>query len=328
MNLKKLAMLTMTIIMITGCTKKETPQETTTLQENSSQEVIASTETIETNTNQTGNTMIDREGTEFTMPAKMDHIISTAPSNTEVLVGLGMADQIAVVDTYSAGIEGLSDDVIIIDFRQPDIEAILEAECDILIASEHNKAGGEDPYHQIKEAGIPVVYLPTSVDLEGIYQDIEFLGELTNTSENADTMIADMKSKINEISDKVKESEPKTVYMEIGPAPNLFTLGAGTFLDEIITLAGGKNIFGDQEGWVSPSEETILTLNPEIIISNVDYVENPLDEIKARAGWETLQAVENDNVVLIDSNPSSRCSQNVVVALEQIAMAIHPEVFE
>ena len=317
MKMKKLLALILCVTTLASCSSKEvetsTSTNTSSSTESSSQEVIT--------------TMTDRSGTEFTLPANMDRIISTAPSNTEVLVGLGLGENLAVIDSYSAGIEGVPADALVINFRQPDIEAILEADCDILIASEHNKAGTDDPYHQIKAAGIAVVYLPTSVSFEEIYKDIAFLGELTNTVDVATTMVADMKTRIDGVTAKVKDATPKSVYMEIGPAPSLFTAGNGTFLNEAITLAGGVNIFADQEGWVSPSEESILTLNPEVIITNVDYIENAVEEIKARAGWDALQAVENNRVVLIDSNASSRCSQNVVIALEELAAAIHPELF-
>ena len=313
----------LSIVTLAGCTPQNAGGSSSETPSESPSSITSETPSSE----DAKTTMTDRSGEEFTLPAKMDKIISTAPSNTEVLIGLGMGENLAVVDSYSADIEGVPDDVLVIDFRQPDIEALLEANCDILIASEHNMAGTEDPYHQIKSAGIPVVYLPTSISFEEIYKDIDFLGELTNTKDVATNIIADMKTRIEAVVTTVKDAEPKSVYMEIGPAPSLFSAGKGTFLDEAITLAGGANIFGDQEGWVSPSEESVITLNPDVIITNVDYVQNPIEEIKARAGWGTLQAVENNRIVLIDSNASSRCSQNVVIALEELAKAIHPDLF-
>lgn len=313
MKFKKLLVLILATVTLASCS----PQDDALDPSSSPSSDIGSNPT----------TMIDRSGEEFTIPDSLDKIISTAPSNTEVLIGLGLGESLAVVDSYSADIEGVPADALIIDFRQPDIEALIEADCDILIASEHNKVGTEDPYHQIKEAGISVIYLPTSTSFEEIYKDIEFLAELTDTKDVATVMIDDMKARVDAVAEKVKDVEPKTVYMEIGPAPSLFSAGKGTFLDEAITLAGGKNIFGDQEGWVSPTEESVITLDPQIIITNVDYVENPVDEIKARTGWANLQSIKNDSVILIDSDPSSRCSQNVVIALEQLAEAIHPELF-
>ncbi|MDU7111616.1 MAG: helical backbone metal receptor, partial [Clostridium perfringens] len=113
-------------------------------------------------------TMKDMEGTEFTVPKKIERIVSTAPSNTEILVGLGLGDKIVGVDKYSADVKGLNPDIPKIDFRNPDAEAILALKPDVIIASGHNREGKEDPFKVLKDAGIPVVYIPTSESMDGI----------------------------------------------------------------------------------------------------------------------------------------------------------------
>ena len=91
-------------------------------------------------------TITDREGNEVKVPNKIEKIISTAPSNTEILVGLGLADKIIAADTYSEGIEGLSKDTKLMDFQNPDAEAMVELDPDIVIASGYNQVGSsEDP---------------------------------------------------------------------------------------------------------------------------------------------------------------------------------------
>lgn len=103
----------------------------------------------------------DREGTKVSIPNKIDKIISTAPSNTEVIVDLGLGDKLVAVDKYSSDVPGISKDLTKIDFSNPDAEAIIGLNPDIIIASGHNKTGSsEDPFKLVKEAGIPVVYIP------------------------------------------------------------------------------------------------------------------------------------------------------------------------
>ena len=129
-------------------------------------------------------TVTDREGNEVTIPTKIEKIITTAPSNTEVLVGLDVADKLVAVDTYSEGIEGLDEEVPKMDMNNPDAEAIIALEPDIIIASGYNKIGSaEDPYKAVVEAGIPVVYIPSSDSIEGIYKDIEFIASIVNERE-------------------------------------------------------------------------------------------------------------------------------------------------
>ena len=162
-------------------------------------------------------TMTDREGNEFNVPSEINSIISTAPSNTEVLVELGLADKLVAVDKYSADVEGVSEDLPKIDFRNPDAETIISLNPDIVIASGHNKSGDEDPFALIKEAGITVVYIPSSYSIDGIYGDIEFIASLTGTEKKGEEIINSMKeevAKIKAIGDTI--ADKKKVYFEIG----------------------------------------------------------------------------------------------------------------
>ena len=81
------------------------------------------------------------------------------------------------IDKYSADVEGVNTEIPQIDFRNPDAETIIGLEPDIVIASGHNKVGENDPFQLIKEAGIPVVYIPSSYSIDGIYGDIEFMAK-------------------------------------------------------------------------------------------------------------------------------------------------------
>lgn len=274
-------------------------------------------------------TMTDREGNEFTAPKKIERIISTAPSNTEVLVGLGLADKLIAVDTYSTDIEGISEEIPQINFRNPDAEALIALNPDIIIASGHNKSGDEDPFKVVKEAGIPVVYIPSSTSIEGIYGDIEFIANLTNKKSEGNELVNSMKKdieKVKAIGDTI--TDKKTVYFEIGSGSNLSSFGQGTFLNEMIEVIGAKNIFADEKSWISPSEESVIAANPDVILTNQVYLDEPITSITTRAGWDGVTAVKNNAVYLIDGNASSRPSQNVVIALKEMAKAIYPDKYE
>lgn len=274
-------------------------------------------------------TVTDREGNEVTVPTKLERIITTAPSNTEILIGLGVGDKLVAVDTYSEGIEGLSGDVPRMDLNNPDAEAIIALEPDLIIASGYNKIGtAEDPYKAIVEAGIPVVYIPSSDSIEGIYKDIEFIASLVNEDKKGEEIISDMKEKIakyEELGKTIKDK--KKVYFEIGPAPSLFSFGKNTFLNEMLEVIGAENIFKDEDSWFAPTEEAILDANPDVILTKVDYVENPTEEILARDGWENIKAIENGDVYYIDANSAARGNQNIIKALDEMAKAVYPDVY-
>lgn len=275
-------------------------------------------------------TVTDREGTEVNIPKKIEKIISTAPSNTEVLMALGLGDKLVAIDTYSTDIEGVNTELPQIDFSNPDAETIIGLEPDIVIASGHNKTGStEDPFKVISEAGIPVVYIPSSDSIDGIYKDIEFIAEVVNEKSKGKEIIDDMKAQVDEIKaigDTI--ADKKSVYFEISPVPYLSSFGKSTFLNEMIEIIGAENIFANEDGWISPTAEAIIDANPDVIITNAEYMENPTGEIKSRNAWENINAIKNNEVYLVDKNASSRPSQNVVKALKQMAEAVYPEYYE
>lgn len=276
-------------------------------------------------------TMTDREGNEFTLPNKIEKIISTAPSNTEVLVELGLSDKLVAIDKYSADVEGVNTDLPQIDFRNPDAETLISLDPDIIIASGHNKTGEEDPFQLVKEAGITVVYIPSSYSIDGIYGDIEFIADITNTKKQGTEIVENMKKEveaIKEIGDKI--TDKKTVYFEIGSGSALYSFGKNTFLNEMIQIIGAENIFANEESWISPTPESIIDANPDVILTNVPDTNgvSAVDDIKNREGWDSITAVKEGQIYSIDKNSSSRPSQNVIKALKEMAKAIYPDEYK
>lgn len=278
-------------------------------------------------------TMKDREGNEFSVPKEVNTIISTAPSNTEVLVALGLADKLVAVDKYSADVEGISEDLPKIDFRNPDAEAIIALNPDIVIASGHNKVGDEDPFALIKEAGIPVAYIPSSYSIDGIYGDIEFISSLTDTEKEGTELINSMKEEveaIKAIGDTI--TDKKKVYFEIGAGSGLYTFGNETFLNEMIETIGATNVFGEENSWITATPEAIIDANPDVILANTPGTNEAgltaIEDIESREGWDTITAVKNGDVYQIDKNSSSRASQNIIKALKEMAKAVYPDEYK
>lgn len=275
-------------------------------------------------------TVTDREGNEVSIPTNIERIVSTVASNTEILCSLGMGDKIVCTDTYSDGIEGLNEDAVKMDFYSGfDAETIIGLEPDIIIASGHNKIGAtEDPFKLLSESGIPVVYIPSSESIEGIYEDIKFVASVVGEDDKGEEIVTKMKNeiaKISEIGNKIKNK--KSVYVEMGPAPTLYSVGKSTFMNEMVEIIGAENIFKDENSWISPSEEVVINKNPDVILTTVDYVTDPTKEIKSRSGWQNINAIKNNDVYYIDANASSRPNQNIIKALKQMAKDVYPDLY-
>lgn len=274
--------------------------------------------------------IIDREGNEITLPENTEKIISLAPSITETLVNLGLAENIVAVDTYSLDIEGINKELPVFDILNPDAENIINLNPDIILGTGMAKVDGADPFAPMVEAGTFVSVIPTPSNIEGILEDIAFIGKVTKTEEKANKIIESYSSEIEKIINKIQDSgknEGLTVYFETSPAPYSYSFGKNTFLNDMLNLLNVKNIFEEQEGWLSVSEEQILDKNPSVILTNSDYMENPIKEIKERAGWNVIDAIKNDRVYLIPSNVSSRANENSIIAFKEMAKAFYPDLF-
>ena len=255
-------------------------------------------------------------------PGEITRIISSAPSNTEIIVGLGMGERLIAVDRYSGRIPGVPAGLPEIDFFFPDTEAIIGLEPDLIFVSEINSFGvANNPFRLLGDLGIRVVQVPTSVSIEEIYNDIILVAETLGVRDRGEAMVAYMREEINRIYTGAGQ-ERRTVYFEVSSSPTVVTFGQGAYLNEMIEIAGGQNIFADQRGWFSPSVEEIINRNPDIILVVLYPGEDPVSHIQNRRAFQNITAVRENRIYTIDEDSASRPSQNILLALQQIAQAI------
>ncbi|MCH5337659.1 MAG: ABC transporter substrate-binding protein [Acetatifactor sp.] len=271
---------------------------------------------------------VDPSGAEIIIPDRIDSIAVLAPSLTEMVTALGHGNQIVAYDTYSVGLEGIPDDVPVLDTGSPDMEQLLALTPDVLFVSNLSLYDQESPYQQLIDNGVCVVCVPTSDSIADIQSDIAFVAAVLGETEQGEKLIEDMQAAIDRIA-KIGATitEKKTVYFEISAAPYMYSFGTDVFLNELIELIGAENILADQSGWLSVGEESVVAANPDVILTNVNYIDNPVQEIKDRSGWDALTAVQDGAVYCIDNNASSLPNQNVVKALKQMAEAVYPEYY-
>jgi len=272
----------------------------------------------------------DREGFPLTLPDEINTIAAIGPSTTEILVGLGFANRIITTDMFSADVVGLPAGVVA-DFGIMDLDAefIVNLMPDVIFVTGMARGGGaDDPLAPVSAAGITVIYMPTSTSIAAIIEDIRFVAAVMDAYETGEVIITRMLDEISEIAQIATTiTETRTVYFEISPAPWTVSFGTGTFLNEMMEIVGATNVFADQEGWISVSDEILLELNPDIILTSTDFIPNPIEEIMERPGFDAITAVQNGNVFSIDTASSNRPTHNITRALREIATAVFPEYF-
>ncbi len=138
-----------------------------------------------------------------------------------------------------------------------------------------------------------------------------------------------MKQKLAEVKEKAQAvQEKKKVWVEVSPSPDIFTTGKGTFMNEMLETINAINAAGEQDGWVKFTEEEIVALNPEVIITTYGYyVENPAQGVLSRAGWTEVPAIKNEQVFDVDSDTVTRPGPRLIDGIEMLGKLIYPEIF-
>ena len=269
----------------------------------------------------------DPSGAAITVPEKIESIVVLAPSLAEMVVALGHGDQIVGYDTNCAGLEGLDPDAAQFDLAAPDMESLAALEPDLLLVSNMTLYDETSPFETLIDLGVCVACVPNSDSIADIESDIAFVAAVLGEEEAGEAIISDMQAEVDRlaaIGGTIPAEERKTVYFEISAAPYMYSFGSGVFLDEMLTLIGADNLLGDQEGWLSVEAETVVAGDPDVILTNVNYIDDPVGEILSREGWDGITAIAQGQVYAIDNMASSLPDQNVVVAMEQMARAIYP----
>lgn len=273
----------------------------------------------------------DRAGNPVTLPAKLEKVAVFAPSTLKVIDGLGLHHKVIAVDTYSQSTDESLKDLPAFDMMKPDTEKIIALQPDVIFMTGMSNAGGNDPFKPVRDAGICVLNIPSSNSIQGVYDDISFIADVLGVHKKGADMIAGMKAEIakyEKIAKTIPADKQKTVYFEISAPPYMYTAAGKTFINEIIELLGAKNIFAKQEGWPAISVEQVLAQNPDVIITQVHYIDAPIDEIKNRDGWNVINAVKNDAVYLVTADYVSQPCQYIVKGIDEMAKAIYPEYYK
>lgn len=273
----------------------------------------------------------DRSGAAINVPEEVDEIVCLAPSIAETLMDLNCTEYIIGIDTQTQayGYDTLSSDLPAFDMMAPDNEQIAALKPDIVFVSGVTDVGGTDLYADLKEMDICVINIPSSSSIEGVREDILFIAACVDKVEEGNVIVEEMDAEIQKIADIGNTiTDKKTVYFEIAAAPYAYSFGSQTFLNEMIELIGAENILATQEGWLSVDTESVIAANPDVIMTNVNYIENPVDEILTREGWSGVAAIQNRDVYYIDNQASSLPNENIVDALMEMAVSVYPEYYE
>ena len=276
-------------------------------------------------------TLTDGMGREVTLEHAPARIVSLAPANSELLFAVGAEDQVVGVTKYCTyPPEACATKEVIGGFSSKSIsvEKILALEPDLVLAA--------GKIHQpiieaLEQQNIPVVAL-TARTFDDVYANIVMVGRLTGHETEAAQVVAGMQAQVKAVTEKVAEipaEQRLKVFWEVWDEP-LMTAGPGTFIGQIIELAGGINIFADlKEDYPKISAEEVLKRNPDVILGPDKHGSKmTVEQLEARPGWAEIKAVKDGNIFLLDGDLLSRSGPRLAQGLQAMAKTLYPQLFK
>jgi iron complex transport system substrate-binding protein len=275
-------------------------------------------------------TLTDAFGRDVIIGSNPDKVISLSSSITESLFAIGAREVLIARDSLSSyppeveQIANFGDQFA--DFNAQSYIALMP---DLVIANEHF------PFESIaglEALGIPVFILGIPQDIEGLMSNISVLGTLTGQQAEADTFLQEMDLRLSAIELALQNSEtmPSVFYELEASDPNSpWTIGDGTILDEILSLADGINASAGYTGrWVQIPLGDLQAIDPQIILL-ADAAFGVLPEsLSTRPGWESLSAVTSGQIYSFDDVQVSNPGPRIIDIVEEIAELLHPDSFD
>jgi len=273
-----------------------------------------------------GVTVVDDFGREVLIPREPTKIVSTAPSITEILFALGLGDRVVGVTRYCnyppEVLEkvGKGEITVIGGYTDPSLEKIIGLNPDLVIG--HNLLKPEF-VKKIEDAGIPIIVVKTSETIQGVYDDIKLIGKACWADDAASKLVEKLKNRIT-FWEKRVEGVERVDVAEIAWVNPLWVAGNGTYINDIIEHAGGRNVFADKNWWASVSDEELVARDPDYIIVPYKHGQELIYEGVMKMKEEGLIHGE---VIPIDPDIISRPGPRVALLFEMVVKALHPEIW-
>jgi iron complex transport system substrate-binding protein len=275
-------------------------------------------------------TIKDSANRQITIQKTPQRIISLAPGITETLFALGTDDRIIGDTNYCDYPEAAKLITKIGSFTTPNLEKIVSLEPDLILAETiHLKT----VVPALDNLGLTVVVLATA-SVENIFQNMILIGQICDLNNNAANLKNDLTGKLNAISLKTSSlsmAEKPRVFYTFWYQP-IWTMGAKTYVNELIQIAGGSNIFAPQiDDKSTVSLESIIAANPQIIITssmgtNGEVIYN---SFKNEERLKSTEAIINNRIFRItDPNIIERPGPRIIYGVQELLKLFHPDIFE
>ena len=250
-------------------------------------------------------------------------IVSLSPAATELLAEAGAVSQIAARTDFCdypeevLQIESLGG----FDGKSISQEKLLSFSPDLVCLT----SGMHDYLTEFLESQKINYYILSQNSVSMILNDLLNLGKITGNAETAQKNAQKIQNRLNQIKAKTENLPKVSVYWEVWDSP-LMSIGKNSFITELISISGGKNIFDSiNADYPLVSEEEILFKNPDLIIFPSENL-NGKTKIQNRDAWKNLSAVKEQKIFPLDANSITRPGSRIAESTEILLKIFHPEI--
>lgn len=251
-------------------------------------------------------------------------IVSLIPSATEIVIALGAADRVVARSDYDVD-PALAHLPSVGPGLTPSLEQLTVLQPDLVVAWPDNPS--RSVIGRLSDLGVEI-YAPQVQTLADIKRTARELGRILGTEPAAESLVTSIEAELGALRTAVAGRERPAVFYVVWYDPPT-TTGSGTYIHELIEIAGGRNIFVDAPGlWPRVSLEEVVRRQPDIVLVS-QTEENPIDIelLSSAVGWRELRAVRDGNVVPVDANLFNRPGPRVAEAARRLARLLHPDAF-
>ncbi|MFK0569716.1 cobalamin-binding protein [Endozoicomonas sp.] len=245
-------------------------------------------------------------------------IISLSPGSTELLFAAGAGDRVIAVDQHSDFPEAVKKLPNVGGYPNVNIEAIVAMKPDLVVV--WTAGNSQKIIRQLESIGISTFHIDV-VDFAGIERAIRSLGQVAGTEKEAGRVVDEFSTRLKALQSNYGQREPVSVFFEIWRSP-LMTVGNEQVIDDVISLCGGQNIYGDVSERVPEiGIESLISRNPQVIIGSDprgDTPETRKDLMNYWSQWENLQAVRKQQLFSVPSDVIARPTPRMLDGAEMI----------
>ncbi len=266
-------------------------------------------------------------------PADPQRIVSTTPSITELLYSLGLGDRVVGVTRFCRYPPEAQKKTIIGDYINPNIEVIASLRPDLVIVQQ-NPARLAERLKALHLKTLEIDQQNVPFD-DAIFKSTLIVGEATGTSARAAQLIASIRAGLDAVRSKAAPYKPKRVMFVVGRSPGrvdgLIVVGRASYLNELMTTAGGENVFRDAVApYPEVSLESVIARDPEIIVDMGEMGDNITEQYRREvtAAWRrvpSVAAVKHNQVVTVASEIYVTPGPRVAEAARALLAIFHPE---